>query len=66
MLFFLPSSMRLILSVFLSIFNQKQGFLIPPHPLTNFEIRKYYQNKPRFNGAYSRDNRPDKIKDGHM
>ena len=36
---------------------------MPPHPLTNFKIQKYYQNKPRFNGVYSRDNRP-KIKDG--
>ena len=36
---------------------------MPPHPLTNFEIQKYYQNEPRFNGAYSRDNLP-KIKDG--
>ena len=34
-----------------------------PHPLTNFDIQKYYQNKPRFNGVYSRDNLP-KIKDG--
>ena len=25
-----------------------------PHPLTNFEIQKYYQNEPRFNGVYSR------------
>ena len=32
-------------------------------PLTNFEIQDYYQNKPRFNGVYSRDNLPDKIKD---
>ena len=24
----------------------------------------YYQNKRRFNGVYSRDNLPDKIKDG--
>ena len=36
---------------------------MPPHPLTNFEIQKYYQNEPGFNGAYSRDNLP-KIKDG--
>ena len=36
---------------------------MPPHPLTNFEIKKYYQNEARFNGAYSRDNLP-KIKDG--
>ena len=35
-----------------------------PHPLTNFAIRKYYQNEPRFNGVYSRDNLPEKIKDG--
>ena len=34
-----------------------------PYPLTNFEIQKYYQNEPRFNGVYSRDNLP-KIKDG--
>ena len=36
---------------------------MPSHPLTNYEIQKYYQNKPRFNGVYSRDNLP-KIKDG--
>ena len=35
-----------------------------PHPLRNFEIQWYYQNEPRFNGVYSRDNLPDKIKDG--
>ena len=33
------------------------------HPLTTFEIQKYYQNEPRFNGNYSRNNLP-KIKDG--
>ena len=36
--------------------------LLPTHPLTNFEIQKYYQNEPRFNGVYSRDNL-SKIKD---
>ena len=36
---------------------------MPPHPLTNFEIQKYYKNEPRFNGVYSRDNLP-KTKDG--
>ena len=41
----------------------KNGFLMLSHPLTNFEIQKYYQNEPRFNGVYSRDNLP-KIKDG--
>ena len=35
-----------------------------PNPLTNFEIQAYYQNEPRFIGVYSRDNLPDKIKDG--
>ena len=34
------------------------------HPLTNFEIQAYYQNEPRFIGVYSRDNLPDKMKDG--
>ena len=39
-------------------------FLMPPHPLTNFEIQKYYQNEPIFNGVFSRNNLPKKIKDG--
>ena len=29
-----------------------------PHPLTNFEIQKYYQNEPKVNGAYLRNNLP--------
>ena len=29
---------------------------MPPHPLTNFEIQQYYQNEPKFNGVYSRNN----------
>ena len=33
------------------------------HPLTNFEIQKYCQNEPRFNGVFSRDNL-QKMKDG--
>ena len=36
---------------------------MPPHPLTNFEIQKYYENEPKFNGVYSR-NSLFKIKDG--
>ena len=36
---------------------------MPPRPLTNFEIQKYYKNEPRFNCVFSRDNLP-KIKDG--
>ena len=34
-----------------------------PHSLTNFEIQKYYENEPKFNGVYSRNNL-SKIKDG--
>ena len=26
-----------------------------PHPLTNFEIQKYYENELKFNGVYSRN-----------
>ena len=48
--------------------NNLNGFLMPPHPLTNFKIQKYYQNKLRFNGVFSRDNLPERssteIKDG--
>ena len=29
-----------------------------PHPLRNFKIPKYYQNEPKFNGVYSRNNLP--------
>ena len=44
---------------------------MPLHPLTNFEIQKYYQNhaqrslmnETRFNGVYSWENLSDKIKD---
>ena len=38
--------------------KKKKGFLMPPHPLTNFDIQKYYQNEARFNGVYPRDNFP--------
>ena len=34
-----------------------------PFPVTNFEIQKYYQEEPRFNGVYSGDNLPN-IKNG--
>ena len=33
-------------------------FLMLPHPLTNFEIQKYYKNEPRFNGVFSTNNLP--------
>ena len=44
-------------------YANKIDFLILPHLLTNFEIQKHYQDEPRFNGVYPRDNLP-KIKDG--
>ena len=36
---------------------------MPPCPLTNFEMQKYYQNEPKFYVIYSGNNLP-KIKDG--
>ena len=33
-----------------------------PYPLTNFEIQKYYESEPKFNGAYSKNSLP-KIND---
>ena len=38
--------------------------LLPFHPLTNIKISEYYKNEPRFNGVYSRNNLPNKIKKG--
>ena len=29
---------------------------LPAHPLTSFEIQENYQNEPRINGVFSRDN----------
>ena len=42
---------------------------MPPRPLTNFEIQKYYQIQPVFHGVYSTYNLPktkmqEKVKDG--
>ena len=34
-----------------------------PHTLTNIEIKRYYQDEPRFNVVFWRDNLPKKIKD---
>ena len=47
----------IILRKIIRIFNTS-------HPLTNFEIMKYYENESRFNRVYSRDNLPNKKKDG--
>ena len=42
---------------------EQAKLLMPPHLLINFEIQKYYQDEPKFNGVYSRNNLC-KIKDG--
>ena len=47
-----------------SWYRKTMGFLMPSHPLTNFEIQKYYKNEPRFNGVFSRNNLLKNIKDG--
>ena len=39
-----------------------QKFLMPPHPVTNFEIQKYYQNQHETDNDYLRTNLP-KIKE---
>ena len=44
--------------------KKKLNFLLPFHPLTNFEISEYYKNEPKFNGMYSRNNLPKTIKKG--
>ena len=37
---------------------------MPGHPLRSFETKNYYENEPRFNCVYSRDNLPKTIKNG--
>ena len=44
--------------------KKKLNLLLPFHPLTNIEISEYYKNEPKFNGVYSRNNLPNKIKKG--
>ena len=46
-----------------AFYGNKMDFYFFTHPLTNFEMQKYYHNQTKFNGVYSRDNLP-KIKDG--
>ena len=41
----------------------RSKFLTSHHPLTNFELQKHYENEPKFNGIYSRNNL-SKTKDG--
>ena len=35
---------------------EQNRVLMPPHSLTNFEIRKHYQNESKFTGICSRNN----------
>ena len=44
--------------------KKKRNSLLPFHPLTNIEISEYYKNESKFNGVYSRNNLPNKIKKG--
>ena len=44
--------------------KNKLNSLLPFHPLRNIEINEYYANEHRFNGVYSRNNSPNKIKKG--
>ena len=39
-------------------YGKKNRILMLPHPLTNLEITKYYENEPRFNCVCSRNNLP--------
>ena len=41
-------------------------FLMPLQPLTNFEIQKFSQNKPKSNGAYSRNNLSEIMDDAYI
>ena len=43
--------------------QSRPGFLKSPHPLTNFEAPKYFQNEHKLNDVYSINNLPEK-KDG--
>ena len=38
--------------------SDQARILMLPYFLTNFEIQKYYQNEPKFNGVCSRNNVP--------
>ena len=44
--------------------KKKLNSLLPFYPLTNIEINEYDANESRFNGVYSRNNLPNKIKKG--
>ena len=35
---------------------EQARIFMPSYPLINFEMQRYYQNEPKFNGIYSRNN----------
>ena len=35
-----------------------------PHPLTNLDIQRYFQNEPRFESVYLQDNLINIVKNG--
>ena len=43
---------------------EKNGIFNAALLLTDFEIQKYYENEPRFNDVFSRNNLPKKMIDG--
>ena len=43
---------------------EKKGSFNAPSSFSKLWIQKYYQNEPRFNGVFSRDNLAEKIKNG--
>ena len=46
------------------VLELKEKALIPPHSLKHFEIKEYYENEPRFNDVYSREDLPKMTKNG--
>ena len=45
--------------------TEKNSLILPkPHPLTNFEIIFYFNDEPKFNRVYFRNNLPETIKNG--
>ena len=45
--------------------GKKMRFLMPHHPLTNFKMQKYYKSESKFNGVFSWNNVPKKLRLGH-
>ena len=37
-----------------NLYKHWKECFVPPHPSNNFQAQKYYQEKPRFKGVYSK------------